>query len=211
MRFDRLADLVAIRPLTGWTGPRTADPRRSPFNATWSATVSLLAREISHLSTGNGRAVLEVDVREDQLRNDGLPYANARIADPAVVLTILSVHGALRYPCDTFGSGKKVDGWQHNVRAIALALEALRTVDRYGVTRGGEQYAGWKQLAAGGPSTSDAGKILTSWAKIGGVVDPAEDADLLRAARRASHPDSPTGSHGAFLAVQDAAATCGFL
>jgi hypothetical protein len=42
-----------------------------------------------------------------------------------------------------------MDDWQHNVRAIALGLEALRKVDRYGITRRGEQYAGWKALPAG--------------------------------------------------------------
>lgn len=38
--------------------------------------------------------------------------------------------------------------WEHNVRAIALTLEALRAVDRYGTT-GGRQYAGFRQLQAG--------------------------------------------------------------
>lgn len=33
--------------------------------------------------------------------------------------------------------------WQHNVRSIALGLEALRAVDRYGITKRGEQYAGF--------------------------------------------------------------------
>lgn len=34
--------------------------------------------------------------------------------------------------------------WQHNVRSIALGLQALRAVDRYGISRRGEQYAGFK-------------------------------------------------------------------
>lgn len=42
--------------------------------------------------------------------------------------------GHLSYPCDTFTT------LQDNLRVIALALEALRMVDRYGVTRRGEQY-----------------------------------------------------------------------
>jgi hypothetical protein len=39
--------------------------------------------------------------------------------------------------------------WEHNVRSIALGLEALRAVDRYGITRRGEQYAGFMQLTSG--------------------------------------------------------------
>lgn len=34
--------------------------------------------------------------------------------------------------------------WQHNVRSIALGLEALRAVDRFGISRRGEQYAGFR-------------------------------------------------------------------
>lgn len=39
-------------------------------------------------------------------------------------------------------------GWQANVRAIALSLEALRAVDRWGVTSSGEQYRGWSAISA---------------------------------------------------------------
>lgn len=34
--------------------------------------------------------------------------------------------------------------WRHNVRSIALGLEALRAVDRFGISRRGEQYAGFR-------------------------------------------------------------------
>jgi hypothetical protein len=34
--------------------------------------------------------------------------------------------------------------WQHNVRSIALGLEALRAVDRYGISKRGQQYAGFR-------------------------------------------------------------------
>jgi hypothetical protein len=40
--------------------------------------------------------------------------------------------------------------WQHNVRSIALGLEALRAVDRYGITRKGEQYAGFRAALSAG-------------------------------------------------------------
>lgn len=40
--------------------------------------------------------------------------------------------------------------WQHNVRSIALGLESLRAVDRYGISKRGEQYAGFRgSLTAG--------------------------------------------------------------
>lgn len=34
--------------------------------------------------------------------------------------------------------------WQHNVRSIALGLDALRAVDRYGISKRGQQYAGFR-------------------------------------------------------------------
>lgn len=40
--------------------------------------------------------------------------------------------------------------WQHNVRSIALGLEALRAVDRFGISRRGEQYAGFRAALTAG-------------------------------------------------------------
>lgn len=151
---------IQVRPISTWPGERTPDTRRKrhPFRRTtagsgswsrtdvpWSDTVSLLERELRAL--GASLVVIEADFGEHQLRNDGWPYANARPASPAVILSFNSRHGPLRYPCDTFTD------WQANVRAIALALEALRKVDRYGVTKRGEQYTGWRKLPPQGGST----------------------------------------------------------
>jgi hypothetical protein len=68
------------------------------------------------------------------------------------------------------------DYWQHNVRSIALGLQALRAVDRYGITRRGEQYAGFAALPAGGPDR-ERGKRLV------------EAAGSLREALQKHHPD----------------------
>ena len=43
--------------------------------------------------------------------------------------------------------------WQHNLRSIALGLEALRAVDRYGISRRGEQYAGFRAALTTGEGT----------------------------------------------------------
>lgn len=55
-------------------------------------------------------------------------------------------HGRAVFATDQY------EKWEHNVRAIALTLEALRAVDRYGATQG-RQYAGFmQQLTAGAGS-----------------------------------------------------------
>lgn len=87
-------------------------------------------------------------------------------------------------------------GWQANARAIALGLNALRAVDRYGITRTGEQYRGWAQIeAAPGPITTiEAALVLARAAGDGHtaeriLADPQALASAYRAAARNTHPD----------------------
>lgn len=79
--------------------------------------------------------------------------------------------------------------WRDNVRAIAKGLEALRAVDRWGVAKRGQQYAGFALLTAG-PGKEERGRQLV--AQHGSVT----------AALRATHPD--TGGEGASEADFDA-------
>lgn len=176
-----------VRALTVWPGRRTPSSRRSPFAAGWTATLRLLERELRQLAARD--VVLEVDVSESQIRLDGELYATARPRSPGVVLSFTSRHGPLRYPCDRF------DRWQDNVRAIALALEALRKVDRYGITQRGEQYTGWKRLPAAGATTLTTEAAADRLHRISGLGAEAvlDDVgvyrDALRDAQRATHPD----------------------
>lgn len=92
-------------------------------------------------------------------------------------------HGRLAYATDMF------DSWQDNVRAIALSLEALRAVERWGVSKG-RQYTGFALLTAG-PGKEDLGRQLVE--RHGGV----------REALQATHPDTggETASERDFDAV----------
>lgn len=147
-----------IRPLGhDWTEPKTPDDERhsaSLFRASWKDTIKLLCREVERL--GGDLIVVQVDVAEVDLRQDGMLRARAQVGFPGVRISFDSKHGPLTYSSDAYdqwyGSRHGMQGWQANVRAIALALEALRAVDRYGVTRRGEQYTGWRAIAA--PSRS---------------------------------------------------------
>jgi hypothetical protein len=169
--YGDLARLVKFRPLsTPLPGPTYGGTYRSPFSAPWSSTVELLAREIKHLRPR--MTVLEIDMREQDFRNDGLPRADRNAQTPGVILSLLGTpHGDLRYPAHAF------HGWQDNVRALALALEALRKVDRYGVTKRGEQYAGWKALPSGSGPSIERGQALI------------REHGSVRAALMATHPD----------------------
>lgn len=200
-----------IRPISD----RTAFAGRhkpSPFSARWSDTEELLLREVKAL---RGRdLVLEVDVLDGQIRNDGRLYARAIARSSAVRVAFESMHGPLTYATDLFPT------WQDNVRAIALGLEALRRVDRYGITKRGEQYAGWKALPAGqampasGMTTDEAWSIIGSYQPlpITEFRKEASDAEIRvawRAARIANHPDKRGGDHSLWNKVEQAARVLG--
>lgn len=134
-----------------WRGKWTTARKDAPFEATWTATLDLLDRELFQLNARN--VVLQVAVTERGVRLDGSLRADAKADHPGVILTFDSKHGPQRYQCDRFERGFRGarEGWQCNVRAIALGLEALRKVDRYGIVQGGEQYRGFGALPAARP------------------------------------------------------------
>ena len=142
-----------FRPIQ-WDGTRTpVDARRSrwTFKASWSDTIRMLESELLHLAAK--RVVIEADFRDQDLRVDGMPRSNARQPEfPGVRIAFDSKYGPLVYATDAHAF------WQHNVRAIALSLAALRSVDRYGVTKRAEQYTGWRAIGAG-PTAMPAGKM----------------------------------------------------
>lgn len=130
-----------VRPLD--TPPRLTNGIESLFRANWSATEQLLAAELGFLDAA--QVVLMIDVSEGDLRLDGRLRANAQPKSPAVALTFNSRYGPLRYDCHRYNR------WQDNVRAIGLGLEALRKIDRYGISHSDEQYRGYRAL----PSADD--------------------------------------------------------
>ena len=184
---------LTLRPISGWPWAETRHRARSPFSAAWMDTMKLLDRELSLLHAR--QLVLEADFQEDDLRvTDGWPKASANQASPRVILNFQSKHGPLRYPCDRFTD------WQANVRAIALGLEALRRVDRYGITARGEQYTGWKALpASAGPTltTELAADVIAGYSgDVRGhlMASPERCKSAIRDALRASHPDHGGGA-----------------
>lgn len=192
-------------PLESWPGDRTRNRKRSPFKSRWSRTVDDLDRELRHLSARN--VVIQADCERSEIRLDGFLRADARLRGPGVVLTFDSRHGPLSYPCDTFTD------WQDNVRAIALALEALRAVNRYGVTRQAEQYKGWARLAAPGSAEfSSLEQAATFVAQHAGDGTHFEHVLQVReifqkAYRQAAgklHPDANGGQDAAFKRLQAA-------
>lgn len=184
-----------------WPAKEHRTKRPAPFKANWGGTLDLLEREIRHL---NGRDVtLAIGVTPGDIRVDGCVRAAARVRNPAVVLTFRAGPDQLSFPCDRFNF------WQDNVRAIALALEALRKVDRYGV-QAGRQYQGFRALGAGTVAPRTPAQAAERVARFTGfdfdadvvlqVADAARDA--IRHAHLRVHPDRG-GTNGDFADPQE--------
>lgn len=218
--------LYTLRPISDRT-PFTGKHVYSDFDSTWTSTYQLLARELRAINARN--VVLELDYRERDIRLDGQLRADAKCQSPAVRLAFDCIHGPLVYATDRFiarGYRARMSDWQHNVRAIALGLEALRRVDRYGITRRGEQYAGWKALPAGTalsgashmtsdmavqivvaeafPSLSDDERAddIRQW--LAGRFDDDVRNSLIRKAKANAHPDRNHGDRSRWNAVEQA-------
>lgn len=179
-----------FRPIEVWPGSRTERPKRSLFRAGYQNTLDLLETELGMLDADH--VVIQLAIEEADLRLDGMLRANTKPDRPGVILSFDSKYGPLRYPCGTF------DDWTDNLRAIALGLEALRKVDRYGVTRRGEQYTGWRQLTAGtdsGPYTrQEAAWVVASaaedtWSPERILGDSEVRRLAVRKALKLTHPD----------------------
>jgi hypothetical protein len=195
-----LSDLgFRCRPIDAWPGELTKHRKRSQFHAQWGMTLKLLGTELRQLGAKNGNLLSAVDER-DILLDGTRPRAKAYAAHPGVILAFDSKHGPLKYACDRF------DHWQDNIRAIALGLEALRAVERYAITRKGEQYQGFKQLAASTPSREEAAGVLAKFAGMSRsiILEVPEAAETAgKRASRLTHPDAG-GNADDFRAVQQA-------
>lgn len=193
-----------FRPIDQWPGKATTSRESSPFRAAWSSTLDLLEKELRYLHAKD--VVMQADVELREIRNDGMLRSDARPRSPRVILSFESKHGTLSYACDRYSD------WQGNVRAIALTLESLRAVERYGATRGGEQYKGWAKLPPpDAPMFADANAaglyLLAAAERMGAGVKIGRDnlEDIYRAACVRHHPDRG-GDAQTFKGVQNAKA-----
>ena len=199
---------ATFRPIDQWPGePTSSHSRKSrhTFKGSYSDTLQLLDRELYSLNASE--VVIQLEMSDRDIRLDGIPRANASPKGPAVILAFDSKHGPLKYATDVF------DHWHANLRAIALGLEALRKVERYGVTKRGEQYKGWQQLGSGiemgtgsAMSVDDAARFVNHgnkgpWRDLISNVALRESCYRYRA--KQLHPDAG-GSTSEFQKLQEA-------
>jgi hypothetical protein len=133
---------IQIRPVTTWPGKENAYPKLSQFRKGYKTTLADLESELSKCDYVQGSVVIEMWVDPREIRKDGQLRADARVHKHGVILRFSRYTGKrfkrsdgtirhetqdVSYPCDAFTH------WQDNLRAIALSMESLRRVERYGV------------------------------------------------------------------------------
>ena len=190
-------------PIESWPGTPTAQHQRksATFRATYLQTLDLLEDELQKLKAKE--ILIQAFFTREQLRNDSWPKTNAAPKDSGVIISFDSPKGPLSFPCDNFTA------FDDNLRAIALALQALRAVDRYGVTKGNEQYKGWAQIAPPGdiPKPGDAAVLFEQLSGIA-AADIFKSRETMQTAYRVAvkkaHPDAQGGSNEAFLKLSRA-------
>jgi hypothetical protein len=141
------------------------------LRAHWETVLDRLEDEIDKLKGSD--VVIGVVVDETQIGFSGNLKAGGRTR---------FMHRGVEVSFDTPKRGRLVfhtdayDDVTANLRAIGLGLEALRAVDRHGITSTDEQYAGFAALGPGGPDPAR-GKVL------------AEHHGSVAEALKRTHPD----------------------
>jgi hypothetical protein len=171
----------------GW--PRAKRREYSPFKMDANKSRRKLLNEIAMM--GGKLPVISTNAR---IRADGEPRADERPVDPGVAVYFERKGKRMVFACDKF--------WlvRENLHAIALTIEALRGIERWGASEMMERaFSGFKQLAAENEGPSWWGVLQV---RAGATVEEIETA--YRELAKVAHPDAPTGSHDAMTALNAA-------
>ncbi len=164
---------VTFRPLPRWPYPEQPH-RPALFKAGYADTLEKLEYEIDRLD--GSEVIIGIVTDSSMIRMDGKPYERMRTNHAGVEVSF-EVPDGRRLVFHTDVHSGYGNSWQDNLRAIALGLESLRAVSRYGITTGiGEQYAGFLRLETS-QADPERGRALV------------EEAGSLKQALMANHPD----------------------
>lgn len=157
-------------------------PSSSSFRTTWDGSLAKLEGEIERIEGDD--VVIGVVVEPSAISFSGVLKGRQLVRHPGAEVSFERPGvGRLVFYTDAYKT------LHANLHAIALGLEALRAVDRHGMTSSaGEQYAGFAAIGPGGPDPLR-GKRLVN-----------EHGSIAEALKK-THPDQG-GSAAAFADVQ---------
>lgn len=197
----------------GFPRDLTRSRSSSPFSMTWAKMQDLLERELRFLNYRRGTVILQTAHSPRDVRKDGQLRSDVRKPEHPGVVVRFNVYDSkskqivqMSFECDQFSD------WKSNVRAIADAMEALRKVNRYGVSSGGKteaHYEGFKALppAAENKSAIDvAADFISAYSEFSRtevLVNVLMMTQGYRKAAQKLHPDGG-GNHEKFVELQKA-------
>ena len=207
---------LKIKPISKWIGAETKNPKSSLFKQTYSNTKRLLEDELYYLKAIEASIQIEMFIKAEDLRLDGELRHNAKPTKPGVVLSFSKVKNrvfdknaqtwknellTLSYPCDSY------DHWHDNLRAIALSLQNLRAVARYGVFKYEDMVSRLALPSAEGKLSDRDSALHFISIHSGRTIDQLRDKPFLKAgyleAAMKLHPDKG-GSSEDFHKLQEA-------
>jgi hypothetical protein len=189
---------IKITQWHAWQGPETAARTFGRFvgrngSIPLATTVRELEYELERMDVTDASVAFGLD--GTAFTRKGWPLATAH-GHPGVVLTYTHPkHGVMRVATDAFYE------WADNLRAVVKTLEALRMMDRYGTTGLGQQYQGFRALAASTDHTmtpTQAAVLIKEASKVKfepeRLIEIRELAEIaVRAAIFNAHPDRNPG------------------
>jgi len=178
---------VAAYPLTwpdGW--PRSTAIQNSKFKTATDKARKKLLEEISRM--GGSAPVISSNV---PLRADGQLRADREPVDAAVAVYFQRDGKGMVFACDRY------DYVRDNLHALALTIEALRGIERWGASEMMERaFSGFKQLNAENEGMSWWGTLQVDANATAAEIDVA-----YKKLAKFAHPDMPGGSEAAMGAL----------
>lgn len=182
---------MMFRPMT--VEPSYKNLGRCSIRPTHTDSMKAIRYELARI--GATDVIIEAGFAEHQIRNDGYPYSGAKPNHSTVRISFR--RGGKTPMAMTCGGHSE---WYFNVYLIAKTLEALRAVDRYGCTQGGEQYEGWSQLPPPPPPADPTPGRAQEWRGVAsarrwmgdlcGMPEGTPIEVLYRECAKKAHPDA---------------------
>lgn len=176
--------------------PRTKRPQKSRFQCTFAAARDGIIKEIKLM--GGKNPIISTNI---ELKQNGLPYAGQKQPDDRGVAVYFTYNGnQVVLACD------KWDKIESNLHAIRKTIDAMRGVERWGVSDMlSRAFAGFKAL----PEKISVNDLFSCWAIL--EMEPyyySDKTPILEAYKKAQkkyHPDNKeTGNHERFILLEDA-------
>jgi len=201
---------IQFRSLAEWPAHQPSTPyyrrENARFTASYPDRITLLERELEQISAKD--VVLESVLPKSKARRDGWPMSDAK-GGPGIIVSFVQAGEPREMLADRYHD------WRDNLHAIGKALDALRAVDRWGLTKKAAQYEGFRPAlpppakVVAITTTSQAAEFVAKQAGVGRTIapeilnDPETLAYYYRLAAKQLHPDQG-GSHELFVQLQTA-------